>query len=33
VAHLMCELYVRAHNIGLTNGARFELPLTQVVLR
>lgn len=32
VAHLMCELYVRAHNIGLTNGDRFELPLTQVVL-
>jgi CRP-like cAMP-binding protein len=32
VAHLMCELYVRAHNIGLANGDRFELPLTQVVL-
>jgi CRP-like cAMP-binding protein len=31
VAHLM-ELYVRAHNIGLANGDRFELPLTQVVL-
>jgi CRP-like cAMP-binding protein len=32
VAHLMCELYVRARNIGLTVGDRFELPLTQVVL-
>jgi CRP-like cAMP-binding protein len=32
VAHLMCELYVRARNIGLTDGDRFELPLTQVVL-
>jgi CRP-like cAMP-binding protein len=32
VAHLMCELYVRAHNIGLIKGDRFELPLTQVVL-
>jgi CRP-like cAMP-binding protein len=32
VAHLMCELYVRAHNIGLFAGDRFELPLTQVVL-
>ncbi len=32
VAHLMCELYVRARNIGLTDGMRFELPLTQTVL-
>ena len=32
VAHLMCELYVRARNIGLTVGDRFELPLTQTVL-
>lgn len=32
VAHLMCELYVRARNIGLTDGDRFELPLTQSVL-
>lgn len=32
VAHLMCELYVRARNIGLTDGGRFELPLTQTVL-
>ena len=32
VAHLMCELYVRARNIGLTVGEQFELPLTQLVL-
>jgi CRP-like cAMP-binding protein len=32
VAHLMCELYVRALNIGLTVGDRFEMPLTQIVL-
>jgi CRP-like cAMP-binding protein len=32
VAHLMCELYVRAHSIGLTADNRFQLPLTQVVL-
>ena len=32
VAHLMCELYVRAHNIGLAGGDAFELPLTQGVL-
>jgi CRP-like cAMP-binding protein len=32
VAHLMCELYVRAHNIGLIVGDRFELPLTQAVI-
>ena len=32
VAHLMCELYVRARNIGLANGGRLELPLTQIVL-
>jgi CRP-like cAMP-binding protein len=32
VAHLMCELYVRAHNVGLTQGDRFELPLTQTVI-
>jgi hypothetical protein len=28
----MCELYVRALNIGLTVGDRFEMPLTQIVL-
>ncbi len=32
VAHLMCELYVRARNVGLTVGDSFELPLTQAVL-
>ena len=32
VAHLMCELYVRARNIGLTVGDRFEVPLTQTAL-
>jgi CRP-like cAMP-binding protein len=32
VAHLMCELYVRALNIGLTVGDQFEMPLTQIVL-
>jgi CRP-like cAMP-binding protein len=32
VAHLMCELYIRARNIGLASGDRVELPLTQIVL-
>jgi CRP-like cAMP-binding protein len=32
VAHLMCELYVRGRNVGLTENARFEMPLTQAVL-
>lgn len=32
VAHLMCELYVRARNIGLIDDDRFEMPLTQAVL-
>ncbi|WP_255602189.1 Crp/Fnr family transcriptional regulator [Glacieibacterium megasporae] len=32
VAHLMCELYVRARNIGLNSGDELELPLTQLVL-
>jgi len=32
VAHLMCELYIRARNIGLTDGDSFELPLTQTVI-
>jgi hypothetical protein len=32
VAHLMCELYVRARNIGLTDGERVALPLTQMVI-
>ncbi|HEX8626281.1 MAG TPA: Crp/Fnr family transcriptional regulator [Allosphingosinicella sp.] len=29
IGHLMCELYVRMKNIGLTDGHCFELPLTQ----
>jgi len=32
VAHLMCELYMRAGNIGLVTDQHFELPLTQTVL-
>lgn len=32
VAHLMCELYVRARNVGQVDNDRLELPLTQEVL-
>ena len=32
VAHLMCELYLRARNIGLITEATFELPLSQLLL-
>ena len=32
VAHLICELYLRARNIGLTGEATFALPLSQLVL-
>lgn len=32
VAHLMCELYFRARNIGLTANHQFRLPLTQTIL-
>ena len=32
VAHLMCELYRRARNIGLASGTAFELPLSQLLL-
>lgn len=32
VAHLICELYLRARNIGLTDANEFSLPLSQVVL-
>lgn len=32
VAHLMCELYLRARNIGLIDGAELELPLSQLLL-
>ncbi|MFN4041895.1 MAG: Crp/Fnr family transcriptional regulator [Brevundimonas sp.] len=32
VAHLMCELYLRARNIGLTTESRLSLPLSQLML-
>jgi len=32
VAHLMCELYLRARNIGLITEARLSLPLSQLLL-
>ena len=32
VAHLMCELYIRARSIGLTDGPQFALPLSQALL-
>lgn len=32
VAHLMCELYVRARNIGLTNETDLEVPMSQSML-
>ena len=32
VAHLVCELYVRAHWSGMVAEEEFELPLSQVVL-
>lgn len=32
VAHLMCELYVRARNIGLVFGTQLALPLSQLLL-
>ncbi|EXS68726.1 Crp/Fnr family transcriptional regulator [Sphingobium sp. Ant17] len=32
VAHLICELYLRARNIGLTGDEEFSLPLSQLVL-
>jgi len=32
VAHLMCELYLRARNIGLTDGGHLKLPLPQSML-
>jgi CRP-like cAMP-binding protein len=32
VAHLMCEIYVRARNIGRADELLLEFPLTQVVL-
>jgi CRP-like cAMP-binding protein len=32
VAHLMCELYLRARNIGLTTEMAFALPVSQIIL-
>lgn len=32
VAHLMCELYLRARNIGLTLEPRLAVPLSQTML-
>lgn len=32
VAHLTCELYLRARAIGLTHDGEFALPLSQLVL-
>lgn len=32
VAHLMCELLVRARNIGLETEPQFTLPLSQIML-
>jgi CRP-like cAMP-binding protein len=32
VAHLMCELYLRARTIGLIEETRFEVPLSQRLL-
>ena len=32
VAHLMCELFLRARNIGLPTEGHFDLPLSQIML-
>nr|WP_233150833.1 Crp/Fnr family transcriptional regulator [Sphingomonas sp. BT553] len=32
VAHLVCELYLRAQGSGLATGSEFALPLSQIVL-
>ena len=32
VAHLMCELYVRAGNVGLVQNGELVLPLSQIAL-
>ena len=32
IAHLVCEMFARLRNVGLTTGDAFELPLTQVDL-
>ncbi|WP_421989136.1 Crp/Fnr family transcriptional regulator, partial [Roseococcus sp.] len=32
VAHLMCDLYLRANNICQTNNSEISLPLSQILL-
>ena len=32
IAHLLCELLLRLRTVGLTNGGKFELPITQAEL-
>ncbi|MBC7986537.1 MAG: Crp/Fnr family transcriptional regulator [Sphingomonadaceae bacterium] len=32
LAHLMCELYIRARNVGLCIDGHCEMPLTQIVI-
>lgn len=32
IAHLMCELYLRARSVGLTKGDTLDLPLSQTIL-
>ncbi|QQR39663.1 Crp/Fnr family transcriptional regulator [Devosia rhizoryzae] len=32
LAHLLCELYLRLKQVGLTDGWSFQLPLTQTLL-
>ena len=32
VAHLMCELYLRMHNVGMAADGEIALPLSQVIL-
>ncbi|MCP3735738.1 Crp/Fnr family transcriptional regulator [Sphingomonas sp. RP10(2022)] len=32
VAHLMCELYLRARGAGMTQDTEFALPLSQIIL-
>ena len=32
IAHLFCEMYVRLEMVGMTDGSRYKLPLTQADL-
>ena len=32
IAHLLCELLLRLRTVGLTDGGKFELPITQAEL-